>query len=140
MVVSNLNYDISINTNFVRRSDNNFNLGLGNIIGGRSLIMGDNSSVGVYAFSQGFNNTIGSHSVTFGHHNTLNAGGDSTMQYAFGFGNRSSGKGTFTMGIGSGANENGVASYALGTMAVSTNAGAFVWNWYPTDYDSVEAD
>ena len=104
------------------------------------MIMGDNSTVGIYAFSQGFNNTLGNRSVAFGQYNTLNAGGDSASQYAFGMGNRSAGRGNFTMGVGSGADENGAISLALGAMAVATNAGAFVWNWYPTDYFSAEAD
>lgn len=135
-----LAFSIEINTNFVRRSDNNFSFGLGNILGNRSMIMGDNSTAGIYAFSQGFNNTIGNRSVAFGQYNTLSASGDSAVQYAFGMGNRSAGRGNFTMGVGSGADENGAVSLALGTMAVATNAGAFVWNWYPTDYFSAETD
>lgn len=123
--MNGLAYDIAMNTNFVRRTDSNFSLGAGNILKSFSSAIGAR-------------NRIGHYSQVIGYDNTLNP--DTSMQYAFGCGNRSSAFGNFIMGAGSGADENGQISLSLGTMSVATNAGSFVWNYYPTDYSSVQAD
>ena len=126
--VSNLNYDISINTNFVRRSDRSIGFGTGNTLGNFSLAMGNDNVVGNRSTVFGFNNTL------------LSPSSGNSQQYAFGLGNRSQAPNNFIVGMGSGATSDGESSISLGTMSVSTNLGSFVWNWYPTDYSSVQAD
>ena len=126
--VSNLNYDIANNTNFVRRSDRSIGFGTGNTLGTFSLALGDNNVVGNRSTVFGFNNSL------------LNPSAGNAQQYAFGLGNRSQAPNNFIVGMGSGATSDGESSISLGTMSVSTNIGSFVWNWYPTDYSSVQAD
>ena len=127
--VSNLEFKIAIDSNIVRRTDENFTIGTGN-------------SLGLFSSAIGTDNILGSRSAVFGYGNRLLSPSYSgnAMQHAFGFGNKSQAKNNFIVGIGSGATDAGQSSISLGTMAVSTNNGAFVWNWYQTDYESVEAD
>lgn len=126
---SSLTFEVDNLTNIVRRNDKTFSLGSANTIGLFSTVVGSN-------------NTLGNRSMVFGFNNTLL--GPSTgnaQQYAFGLGNRSTAPNNFIAGVGSGAiAEDASYSISLGTMSVSTNLGSFVWNWYPTDYSSIEAD
>ena len=126
--VSNLEFKIALDSNIVRRTDGNFSIGNGNSLGIFSAVIGNNNTLGGKSSVFGFNNSL------------LSPSQGNAQQYAFGFGNRSQAQNNFIAGIGSGATDEGESSITLGAMAVSTNAGSFVWNWYPTDYSSVEAD
>ena len=126
--ISNLNHDIAINTNFVRRSDRAIGFGTGNSLGTFSLALGNDNVVGNRSTVFGFNNRL------------INPYSGDSQQFAFGIGNRSQAPNNFIVGIGSGATAEGESSISLGTMSVSTNIGSFVWNWFPTDYSSIEAD
>lgn len=127
--VSNAAFEVDHLTNIVRRTDKTFSLGTANTVGLFSTVVGGN-------------NTLGNRSTVFGFNNTLlGPSAGNAQQYAFGLGNRSTAPNNFIAGIGSGAiAEDASYSISLGTMSVSTNLGSFVWNWYPTDYSSVQAD
>lgn len=113
-----------------------FSIGQNNFIGDHSLALGSGNSAGEGSIALGSSNILGTNSFSLGSSNNAEY---KRLNYIFGTYNNSSSDEAYMMGVGHNAGLEARNSIMLGTTASATNQGAFVWNYYPTNYQAMSA-
>lgn len=113
-----------------------------NIVDDFSTASGYYNAVGDYSAAFGYDNHVGPYSAAFGYENRSrydDQGTDIilTMAFLMGFGNNTFAEGSFVMGAGNLPRRDAQLSFSFGTATEALHPGAFIWNFFPTNYFAI---
>ena len=114
--------------------------GAGHYIWNYSSAVGAYNNIGSYSAAVGTNNELGDYGYAFGYDNYARIddgeqGWDyKTLAFFMGVWNLTEADGSFLMGVAHHVGEYAQASFSFGTTTEALHPGAFIWNFYPTNF------
>ena len=113
-----------------------FSLGFGNLI----FIGGYSASIGQYNGSGDFSYLFGYNNYARGNEDGYPYGDSKVLAFMMGVGNWTETDGSFLMGVGHHVGPYAQASLSFGTETAALHPGAFIWNFFPTNYFEMSVD
>lgn len=116
-----------------------------NIVRDYSFAVGDSNTLLDNSAAVGTRNEVGNYGYAFGYDNyaRIDDGEEGwnykTLAFLMGVGNLTEADGSFIMGVGHHVGQYAQASFSFGTATEAQHPGAFVWNFYPTNYFEMSA-